>query len=166
MDRSIYAILMRSARLNSIPTILHPREEDLKTVTDEVPTVVKLDYQAPYAEDRQDTPDSFMARAQELHRQGTEWAIASLGGTKVAFSSRKGAWIAESEPTETFYAYAAEDALLSGMIAAMRERASPEETARFAMACHWECASHPEKFPSGRARVEELAPRVLLSKIA
>ncbi|MDR2528042.1 MAG: PfkB family carbohydrate kinase [Synergistaceae bacterium] len=166
VDSSIYAPLMRSARNNSIPTILHPREEDLEAVLDEVPTVVKLDYQTPRVDEpKPEALESFTARARDLHRRGTEWALTSLSRGKVAFSSRKGAWLAEAPASEMLYVYAVEDALLSGMIAAMQERASPEDTARFAMACCWECASHPEKFPADRARVEELAPRVLLSKI-
>ncbi|MDR1377004.1 MAG: PfkB family carbohydrate kinase, partial [Synergistaceae bacterium] len=159
----------RNAKDNSIPTILHPAEEDLDVVLEEIPNVVKLDYQAPRVEmpreSLRDRVGSFMSRAETLHRKGTEWVIASLAREKVIFSSPKGAWIAEVQSSEMLYIYAAEDALLAGMIAAMAEHASPEEVVRLAMACNWECATHPEKFPGGRACVEELCQRVLLSKI-
>ncbi|MDR2137630.1 MAG: PfkB family carbohydrate kinase [Synergistaceae bacterium] len=165
-DNSIYALLMRSAQNRSIPTVLHPRAEDLEVVLEEAPTVVKLDYQVSRAEEtsREET-DAFMTRAEALHRRGTEWVCSSLGGGRVIFSSQKGAWIAEGESSGMLYVYAAEDALLAGMIAAMRERASAEDVMRLGMACNWECATHPEKFPRDRACVEELAPRVLLTKI-
>jgi fructose-1-phosphate kinase PfkB-like protein len=106
-----------------------------------------------------------MARAEALHRKGTEWVCSSLAVGRAIFSSQKGAWIAEGESSEILYTYAAEDALLAGMIAAMQERASAEDVVRLAMACNWECAGHPEKFPRNRACVEELTPRVLLTKI-
>jgi 1-phosphofructokinase family hexose kinase len=177
-DSSIYAPLMRSARNHSIPTVLHPRAEDLDAVLEETPTVIKLDYQAPHREEKgrekrrekgeetsREEIEAFMARAEALHRKGTEWVCSSLVGGRVIFSSQKGAWIAEGESSGMLYIYAAEDALLAGMIAAMRERASAEDVMRLAMACNWECAKHPEKFPRNRACVEELTPRVLLTKI-
>jgi 1-phosphofructokinase family hexose kinase len=168
-DGSIYAPLMRSAQNNSIPTLLYPRKEDLESVLEEVPTAIKLDYQASHEDHEEATAqkrtEDFMARAEALHRRGTEWVCASLGGGRVIFSSRKGAWIAEGESSEMLYIYAAEDALLAGMIAAMQERVPTEDVMRLAMACNWECATHPEKFPRDRACVEELAPRVLLTKI-
>jgi 1-phosphofructokinase family hexose kinase len=169
LDNSIYAPLMRNAKDNSIPTILHPTEEDLDAALEEIPNVVKLDYQASRLEmppkPLQDRVGSFMSRAEMLHRRGTEWVVASLAREKVIFSSLKGAWIAEGESSEILYIYAVEDALLAGMIAAIGEHASPEEVVRLAMACNWECATHPEKFPRDRACVEELRQRVLLSKI-
>ncbi|MDR1621037.1 MAG: PfkB family carbohydrate kinase, partial [Synergistaceae bacterium] len=169
LDNSIYAPLIRNAKNNSVPTILHPIEEDLDVVLEEVPNAVKLDYQASRQEMPQsalkDKIDSFMSRAEALHRRGTEWVLASLSREKVIFSSLKGAWVAEGQSSEMLYIYAAEDALLAGMIAAMMERASPEEVVRLAMACHWECATHPEKFPRGRECVEELRRRVLLTPI-
>ncbi|MDR2179994.1 MAG: PfkB family carbohydrate kinase [Synergistaceae bacterium] len=170
LDNSLYAPLIRNAKNNSIPTILHPTEEDLDVVLEEAPSVVKLDYQASRLDTRQGVPDgkidAFMARAETLHRKGTEWVIASLAREKVIFSSLKGAWIAEGQSSEMLYVYAVEDALLAGMIAAMTERASPEEVIRLAMACNWECATHPEKFPRDRACVEALCQRVLLDKVA
>ncbi|MDR1978302.1 MAG: PfkB family carbohydrate kinase [Synergistaceae bacterium] len=169
IDNSIYAPLIRNAKNNSIPTILHPNSEDLDVVLEEAPSVVKLDYQAPRLEMSQTAPqdkiDLFMARAEALHRKGTEWVLASLSREKVIFSFSKGAWIAESQSSEMLYIYAVEDALLAGMIAAMAERASPEEVVQLAMACNWECATHPEKFPRDRACVEELRHRVLLTKV-
>jgi 1-phosphofructokinase family hexose kinase len=165
-DGSIYAHLIRSAQNNSIPTVLYPRKEDLETVLDEGPTVVKLDYQASHGgATSQERTEVFMARAETLHRRGTEWVCASLDEGKVIFSSQKGTWVAEGESSEMLYTYAAEDALLAGLIAAIQERAFTEDVMRLAMACNWECATHPEKFPRDRACVEELAPRVLLTKI-
>jgi 1-phosphofructokinase family hexose kinase len=170
LDNSIYAPLIRSAKNNSIPTILHPTEEDLDVVLEEAPNVVKLDYQASRLEMPQtplmDRLNSFMSRAEMLHRRGTEWVLASLARERAIFSSPKGAWIAEGQSSEMLYVYAAEDALLAGMIAGMTERASPEEVVRLAMACNWECATHPEKFPRNRACVEELCQRVFLDKVA
>ena len=175
LDNSIYVPLIRNAKNNSIPTILHPMIEDLDIVLEEAPSVVKLDYEASRLEASQasqaspitleDKINSFMARAETLHRRGTEWVLASLAREKVIFSSSKGAWIAEGQGSEMPYIYAVEDALLAGMIAAMMEHASPEEVVRLAMACNWECATHPEKFPQNRACVEELRLRVLLSKV-
>jgi 1-phosphofructokinase family hexose kinase len=169
LDNSIYAPLIRNAKNNSIPTIAHPTEEDLDVVLEEVPNVVKLDYQASRQEIPQtaleENVNSFMSRAEMLHRRGTEWVLASLAREKVIFSSTRGAWIAEGQSSEMLYVYAAEDALLAGMIAALTEHAPPEEVVRLAMACHWECATHPEKFPGKRACVEELRQRVLLSKV-
>ena len=46
LDNSIYAPLIRNAKNNSIPVIVHPTEEDLDVVLEEAPNVVKLDYQA------------------------------------------------------------------------------------------------------------------------
>jgi 1-phosphofructokinase family hexose kinase len=169
LDNSIYAPLIRNAKNNSIPTIAHPTEEDLDVVLEEVPNVVKLDYQASRLEMPQvtlkDKINSFMSRAEMLHRRGTEWVLASLAREKVIFSSSKGAWVAEGQSSEMLYVYAVEDALLAGMIAAMTEHASSEEVVRLAMACNWECATHPEKFPRNRACVEELCQRVLVNKV-
>jgi 1-phosphofructokinase family hexose kinase len=166
LNTSIYGPLIQSAKNNSITTILHPREEDLDAVLEEVPTFVKLDYQSvPSKTVPQKKLDAFMSRAQALHRRGTEWVLISLGKGNIIFSSRKGAWNAEGPNSEMTYLYATEDALLAGMIAAMREHASFEGIVRLATACHWECATHPEKFPQDRARVEELVPRILLTRI-
>ncbi|MDR1377492.1 MAG: PfkB family carbohydrate kinase [Synergistaceae bacterium] len=156
-DGSIYTRLMRIAQNSSIPTILSPRKEDLEVVLEETPTILKLNYQK--------SAEIFMARAESLHRKGTEWVCASLEEGRVIFSSQRGAWIAEGESAEMLYTYATEDALLAGMIAAIQQRASTEDIMRLAMACNWECATHPEKFPRDRARVEELTHRVLLTKI-
>jgi 1-phosphofructokinase family hexose kinase len=157
IDASIYAPMMRLARENAVPTILHPRKEDLEAVLEEAPTVVKLDYQSPL--------DAFMAKAGELRAQGTEWAVMSLERGKTVFSSPKGTWLAQGREEEMIYVYATEDALWAGMVYAMQERASSEEIVRWAMACCWECATHPEKFPKDRKRVEELTSQVVLSKV-
>jgi fructose-1-phosphate kinase PfkB-like protein len=165
LDATFSAPLIHRQKHDSIPTFLHPTEEDLESVLEEAPTVVKLDYQAHEWGAPEERLGTFMSRAQELHGRGTEWAMISLGRGKVAFSSRRGAWIAEAPDPEMVYVYATEDALLAGMIAAAQERASSGEIIRFAMACAWECATHPEKFPRDRTRVEELASRVLLNPL-
>ena len=167
IQASIYGKMVRAAKNNSIPVVLHPREEDLEAALDEAPAVIKLDYQISRSDAivEQNKLDAFMSRAQQLHRKGTEWALSSLSKGKIAFSSPKGAWLAEGPLSEMTYVYATEDALLAGMITAMQERASSEETIRLAMACNWECATHPEKFPENRACVDELASQVLLTKI-
>lgn len=167
IQASIYGNMIRAAKNSSIPVILHPREEDLEAALDEAPAVVKLDYQISRSDTsvEQNKLDTFMARAQQLHRKGAEWVLASLSKEKVAFSSPKGAWFAEGPLSEMTYVYATEDALLAGMVTAMQERALPEETVRLAMACNWECATHPEKFPENRACVDKLIPQVLLTKI-
>ena len=61
--------------------------------------------------------------------------------------------------------YAADNALLAGLIAATEEDSPPEEMMRFSAACHWECATHPEKFHRDRACVENLTSRIHLAKI-
>lgn len=167
VDISIYSEMVRRAKNDAIPVILHPMESDLEAALDEAPAVVKLDYQTSRirANVGSDDLDSFMARAQQLHGRGIQWAVMSLSREKVVFSSMKGAWIAEGPLSEMVYVYATEDALLAGLIAAMQERVSPEDTTRFAMACNWECARHPEKFPQDRACVTELMPRVLLTPL-
>ena len=168
IDASIYPLLMRIAKENSIPVVLHPKGDNLDGVLEEVPNVVKLDYRlSPSCMDvLQDEIDTFMEKASELHRRGTEWVLMSFGKEKVAFSTEKGAWMAEGSAEEMVYLHASEDALLAGMLAAMeKKRASPEEIVRLAMACNWECALHPEKFPQDRACVDALTPRVLITKI-
>ena len=167
IDVSIYAEMMRRAKRNALPVVVHPTEGDLEAVLEEVPSVVKIDYQTSRLRTdagKADT-DAFMARAQQLHGKGIQWVIMSLCREKVAFSSPKGAWVAEGPLSEMAYVYATEDALIAGILAAMRERATPEDIIRFAMACNWECATHPEKFPKDRPCVAELAPRVLLTAI-
>jgi 1-phosphofructokinase family hexose kinase len=158
IDVSFCAALMQSAKNAAIPTILCPREEDMEAVLEERPTVVKLD--APETEKL----DALLARAEGLHRVGTEWVVFSVGREKAVFSCRKSAWLAESPAEEMVYMYASGDALMAGLVASLEEGAPPEAAARFAMACAWECAAHPGKFPRGRDRVEVLSPRVRLTK--
>jgi fructose-1-phosphate kinase PfkB-like protein len=157
--------MMKLAKENSIPTILHPRQEDLNVVLEEPPTAVKLDYQTPIGDFAPQELEAFMGKAAALRARGTEWVVMSLEEGSAVFSSPRGTWIAEGQKTEMTYVYATEDALLAGMIYAMEERASPEEIVRWAMACYWECATHPEKFPKDRSGVEKLTPHVILSKI-
>jgi 1-phosphofructokinase family hexose kinase len=158
IDVSFCAALMQSAKNAAIPTILCPREEDMEAVLEERPTAVKLDF--PETEDL----DALLARAEGLHRAGTEWAVFSVGREKAVFSCRKGAWIAESPAEEMRYVYASGDALVAGLIASLEEGAPPETAARFAMACAWECSVHPAKFPRGRDCVEALSSKVRLTK--
>lgn len=167
IDTSIYVEMLRRAKSKSVPVAIHPRESDLEAALEEAPAVVKLDYQTfPLrTEAGQDVIDSFMSRARSLHSRGTRWVIMSLCREKVAFSSPGGSWIAEGALPEMKYVYATEDALLAGMLAAMQERSSPEEIVRLAMACNWECATHPGKFPEDRACVNNLTSRVLLTAI-
>jgi fructose-1-phosphate kinase PfkB-like protein len=140
---------------------------DMEVLLEETPTVVQLSSRELRRKTgfTQDEVDAFMSRAGTLCRGGTEWVVMPLCKGTVIFSSQKGAWIAESPPDEMTYMYAADNALLAGLIAATEEDAPSEEMMRFATACHWECATHPEKFPLDRACVENLTSRVLLTKI-
>jgi 1-phosphofructokinase family hexose kinase len=171
IEPSFCVSLVRTAKNNSIPTILYPGEresdKDADALLEETPAIVQLNSQTVRRKTdfSQDELDSFMSRAEALRRGGTEWVVMPLCRGKVAFSSQKGAWIAESPVDEMTYMYAAENALLAGLVAATEEDAPPEEMMRFSMACHWECATHPEKFPKDRACAESLASRVLLTKI-
>jgi 1-phosphofructokinase family hexose kinase len=170
IDASFCVSLVRSAKNNAIPAILYPGGDlnrDMDVLLEEAPAVVQLSSRELHHKtdfDR-DEVDTFMSRAEALRRGGTEWIVMPLCKGKVIFSSRKGAWIAESPSDEMTYMYAADNALLAGLIAATEEDASPEEMIRFSAACCWECATHPEKFPKDRACVEHLAPRVRLTKI-
>jgi 1-phosphofructokinase family hexose kinase len=169
IDASFYVSLIRSAKNGSIPTILYPGDldKDMDILLEETPTIVQLSSRALHRKTdfTQDEVDMFMSRAGLLHREGTEWAVMPLCKGTVIFSSQRGAWIAESPPDEMTYMYAADNALLAGLIAATEEDAPPEEMIRFAAACYWECATHPEKFPRDRACVEGLTCRVRLAKI-
>jgi 1-phosphofructokinase family hexose kinase len=167
IDASFCVSLVRSAKNNSIPAILYPGEGDLDVLLEEAPAVVQLSSRElrRKTDFTRDEIEAFTARAETLRRGGTEWVVMPLCRGKVAFSSQNGAWIAEIPSDEMRYMYAADNALLAGLIAAMEEDASPEDMMRFAAACHWECATHPEKFPRDRACVEELTPRVRFTKI-
>jgi 1-phosphofructokinase family hexose kinase len=167
IDASFCVSLVRLAKNNSIPAILYPGEGDLDILLEETPAIVQLSSLelCRGTDCTQDECDAFMSRAGTLRREGAEWVVMPLCRGKVIFSSQKGAWIAESPPDEMMYMYAADNALLAGLIAATEEDASPEEMMRFSAACRWECATHPEKFPRDRACVENLMPRVRLTKI-
>ncbi|MDR3265749.1 MAG: PfkB family carbohydrate kinase [Synergistaceae bacterium] len=167
IDASIYGEMVRMAKNAAVLVMLHPAGEDLDAALDEAPSVVKLDYQRPRsrADGVQTGVDAFMECARTLHGRGTQWVVMSLSQEKVAFSSPGKAWIAEGPLSEMTYLYATEDALLAGILAGLRERASPEQIMKLAMACCWECATHPDKFPKDRARVEELTPGVVLTEI-
>ncbi|MDR1875100.1 MAG: PfkB family carbohydrate kinase [Synergistaceae bacterium] len=168
IDVSVYGTMMRLARNASIPVILFPVENDLEAALEEAPAVVRLDYQTSrtsFAGDGQESLDAFMERARNLHGRGTQWVIMSLTREKTAFSSPGRAWIAEAPLSELKYAYATGDALLAGMAAGLQERAAPERVVELAMACSWECSTHPEKFPGDRDCVEALTSRVLLAEI-
>ncbi|MDR2174625.1 MAG: PfkB family carbohydrate kinase [Synergistaceae bacterium] len=171
IDSSFCVSLVRSAKNNSIPAILYPGERDLDANPDilleEAPAIVQLSSREirRKTDFTRDEIDAFMSRAGTLRRGGTEWIVMPLCRGKVIFASQKGAWIAESPPEEMAYMYAADNALLAGLIAATEEDAPPEAMMRFSTACYWECATHPGKFPGDRACVENLTSRVRLVKI-
>ncbi|MDR1650105.1 MAG: PfkB family carbohydrate kinase [Synergistaceae bacterium] len=169
IDASFCVSLVRGAKNGSIPTILYPGDldKDMDILLEETPTIVQLSSRElrRKTDFTRDEVDMFMSRAGTLRHGGTEWVVMPLCRGKMIFSSQKGAWIAESPPDEMTYMYAADSAFLAGLIAATEEDASPEEMMRFATACYWECATHPEKFPRDRACVEDLTSRVRLTKI-
>lgn len=163
LDFSFYAEMLRLAHNNSIPTLLYAELEHLQPGTMELATLVKLRQTGTHPCIDETT---FIDSAASLHRLGTEWVFAVLEQGKVAFSTPKGAWIAEVPNAEMLYIYATGDALTSGLLTALQEKANLEATMRFATACYWECAAQPEKFPSSRAPIEERVSQVRLSRLS
>ena len=166
IDVSIYPEITRIARNNSVPIALHPRIQDWDFLLEEPPTFLQLDQTLFRNADAEETINAFMARAEKMHGMGTEWLFMSLSRTKTVFSSTKGAWIAEVPEMERLHLDVTEDALLAGTLAAIREGSTAEEVVRLAMACNWESAVYPEKFPLDRPHVIDRVSQVLLDKLA
>lgn len=161
-DSRLYARVIDIVRAKGGRTLLDTSEDALQFGCAAKPYLVKPNATEAGRLTGVDVLDAKSARAAaiELHRQGAEIAVISLGVQGALLSASTGAWFARPPAVRARNANGAGDALLAGLVYSLSRGEEFPDALRTGVACGTVAAGMNGTAVPARAEVERLASQV------
>ena len=170
VPEDLYAVLARAARDAGVPALVDAQKGLLRAALEERPFLVK-----PNLEETANTLDLPLSddgaadartAASALREAGAEWALVSTGRAGSVLAGPDGEWRVEPPRVEAVNPIGSGDVMAAGLLQALMRGAPVSDAAVYGTACAAANVLTPTSGELHPGDVEELLPRVRLTRLA
>lgn len=166
-DASLYKKIIREAKKEGIPVLLDTSGTLLKECVEECPTLLKpnVDEIRGFTGRPMNSREELLIAARELHQKGVEIVAVSLGGEGSLVACKEGVFEVKVPHIDAVNTVGCGDSMIAGFAVGIARGAKIEEILRLASAVSAANAMRMETGFIVKEDMEELLPRIQITKL-